>query len=151
MKIAFVIAGLAWFSASASAQGLHRHEVVHNGRAVTFNYEPNIETDFQQLGVGPRLAASCRWKTRILVQRNAVDTSGAPIPVLTRTIDTGRSSKGSRTGYCPRSPQAGTAEFGSDPAALQTLIVEVAASDREALQKELASLDMLTGSGAGAK
>ena len=146
MKPAFVLASMVLLLPTpASAQILHQEQVVHNGRAVTLHYELALDTHFQRVGGGPRAATSCRWKSRVLVQRTAVDAQGAPIAALARTIETGRSQEGSRIGHCTAAPQAGKGELTGDPAKLRTLVAEAADDDRAVLLGELASLDLLAG------
>jgi hypothetical protein len=151
MKTAVAVAAVILLSAPASAQVLHQEQVDYNGREVTLHYALALDTSFQRVGAGPRTGDSCRWKSRVLVQRTAVDAQGKPIAVLSRTIDTGRLQEGSRVGHCAGSPHAGNAGSASEAARFRTVVAEVAGSDRVVLQSELASVDLLTGGTGGAK
>jgi|GEM_PF-2231153 hypothetical protein len=138
MKVAFLIAALG-IAVPASA---HEASVVHNGQAVSLKYEPQIQTRFHQVGIGPRASAACQWQTRIAVVRTATDAEGRSIAALTRRIDMERKRSGTRVGYCNDFHRSGE-KPGADTATVSAHIAAVAQRDATTLRTELASLASL--------
>ena len=138
MKAVFLIAALA-IAVPASA---HESSVVHNGQSVNLTYEPQIQTRYHQVGIGPRATARCQWQTRIAVLRSAVDGEGRAIAALTRKIDAERKRSGSQVGYCVELRNSSVAP-GADAATVSAHIAAVARNDAATLHGELASLASL--------
>jgi hypothetical protein len=138
MKAILLIAALG-IAVPASA---HETSVVHNGQAVNLKYEPQIQTRYHQVGIGPRSTAACQWQTRIAVQRTAVDAQGRTIAALSRSVDTERKRSGSRVGHCVDFRTRGVTP-GADAATVSAHVAAVAQRDVATLRTELASLATL--------
>lgn len=144
MKSLVIAAGSALLlAAPASAQPVHQSSLVHNGQTVALQYEPLVETEFRQRGVGPRSTATCAWKSRVSVKRTALDASGAPIAVLTRVMPPEQTHSGTRHGRCASMPERDGASFPGSEQALQAHVAQIAAHDAPGLRAELASLRSL--------
>ena len=140
---ALTAGGLLAVPASA-AELLHQTSIVHNGRTLAVSYEPQVETDLRQTGIGPRSQPSCLWEARVSVRRSAATAEGQPVSALARVIEGGPARKGARLGHCSSLRGDAADKLAGDDAALRSLLSDVATRDAPTLRSDLASLDALT-------
>lgn len=138
-----VAAAAVTFAVPVQADVVHQTSVVHEGREIAVTYEPQVETKVRQVGIGPRSALNCTWKSEVSVRRTALDASMRPIAALTRVVDGAAPRSGSQLGLCATVSSRQTAAFGGDEAKLRSFLADVAASDLATLRTEFASLNAL--------
>ncbi|MEO5587080.1 MAG: hypothetical protein ABIQ81_05250 [Novosphingobium sp.] len=143
MKFAPLFAVLALVSLPASAQVTHQASAVHNGRTIAVTYAPEVRTNLRQTGAGPRVNATCLWRSSIAVQRTALDADGQRIAALTRVVDEKHAGSGLRTGYCTSLSDADKAALAGSETALRSHVAAIADNDADTLRIELASLSSL--------
>mgnify|MGYP003582563691 CR=1 FL=1 len=131
---------LVCLAVPAHAQVDHKASFVHEGRTVTVSYQPKAETTLRQTGVGPREATRCFWKTRVSVERIALDAAGQPIAALTRAVGSNVEDKGMRIGVCAAVSPRDTAAFGGNDEKMRRHLAAAAEADRQQLRMELASI-----------
>lgn len=128
------------FSGPAVAQVAHQTVLNHDGATLSVSYEPRMATRLRQGGLGPRLAATCLWKSELSVERKMTDAAGRPIAALTRVSGPKKSAEGVRRGYCSDLKPHQIGVFHGNPEKIRAFLTQVSEMDRQALQTELASL-----------
>lgn len=146
MKRLFLVAAASMlFAGPAAAEVAHQdaaHQTViaHDGTTLSVSYEPRTTTRLRQGGLGPRLPATCMWKSEISIERKLTDAAGRPVAALTRTVGTTKASEGQWRGYCADAQPHHVRAFKGDPAKMRAFLTQASEQDRPALETELASL-----------
>lgn len=142
MKRLFLIAAASLVVAGpAAAEVAHQTAVAHDGATLDVSYEPRTKTRLRQGGLGPRLPATCLWRSEVSVERTLSDAAGRPIAALTRTVGTAKVAEGVRRGYCTDVQPHQIGVFQGDAEKLRTFLAQASEQDRQALHAELASLE----------
>ena len=141
MKSLFLIAAAGMVVATpAAAEVAHQTAIAHDGATLAVSYEPRTKTRLRQAGLGPRLPATCLWRSEVSVERTLTDAAGRPIAALTRTVGPAKTAEGVRRGYCADMKPHQIGVFQGHSEQLRTFLAEASEQDRQALHAELASL-----------
>jgi len=136
----WLLAGLA-FGAVGSALGMtvdHQTQVDHHSGPVAVKYRSDVAIKYKEVGtVAPGGRASslrCDWAATMLVERQALATSGSS---LSRSFHSKPVMSGSRSGWCSTSKVAITKEVADRAADMQRHLVLLARQDEAFLRAEL--------------